>query len=925
MDWSGTGRRGAHGSMGFEPVGTDADGDLDGEAFEGERGLHLTGDDVANHLFLRTVEVEDEFVVDLEDHLRLQVLFGELAVDADHGQLDHVGGGALDGHVDGVALGEGASGGVARVDVGQVAAASEQRGGIATFAGPFDTLGDEGADVGILLKILADERRRFAARDGELRGQAEGRDAVENAEVDALGHAPLVGGDIGNVEVEDAGGGGGVDVEVGVEGLEHAMVAGQGGDDAELDLGIVGGEDQMLVVGGDDGGAYLASAGGADRYVLQVGVGRREAAGGGDGLMIDGVQAAGGGVDELGEGEQVGVEQFRHGAVFEDEGDDGMARRELDEDILGGGELARGGERRLVGDAELLVEHVGELLGRGDVEGGAGELVDLPGDVVALGGELAGELLQGGGVDADAGAFHVDEDIDQGQLDVGIEADKGSVAQGGGKEGIELPEGGGLVGGAGGLEAYARGGDGVEGVAHLGIDEVVGQLHVEDGAGEGKLTAVEKVDEGLEIEAELGGDRMEEQTRESVVVEGGEVGHPGGVGMGGEGHLGAVDDDGHVGTFERAEHLGGEGLHLDGRLGGGEGLVEKRRGLGRGARVQRGCRVGSGSRIGAGLRRGGGRGHGMVVVGGDASGKLAELELGGELLEQREIGRLEKQLVGIERDGSVEADGGELLGEEGLFGILLDECAGLVVGDLVGMGDDFLDGAELGDEFFGGLLPHSGHTGDVVGGVAPEAEEVDDLAAMVDAEELVHLERREYLVGLAGTAEAVHLDARGDELGEIFVGGDHNHLVETGILGGMRERADDIVGLEALAGEDGYAESLDHLSHPRERELDVLGHRVAVGLIFGIELMAEGGLLEVEGDADMRGLQMAEQVVEGGGKTQYGRRVEALGVDAGFAVEGVVGAIDDGHTVDEDQFLHTKGLAVSWSYSIRFLRMLQAR
>ena len=51
----------------------------------------------------------------------------EARVDADHGQLDQVGGGALQRRVDGGALGESAHVGILAVDVGDGAHAAEER------------------------------------------------------------------------------------------------------------------------------------------------------------------------------------------------------------------------------------------------------------------------------------------------------------------------------------------------------------------------------------------------------------------------------------------------------------------------------------------------------------------------------------------------------------------------------------------------------------------------------------------------------------------------------------------------------------------------------------------------------------------------------------------------------------------------------
>ena len=74
---------------------------------------------------------EDELVVDLEEHLRAQAALRQLGVDAVHGDFDDVGRGALDGHVDGDALGGGAHHGVVGVDLGDVASTAHHRLGVA--------------------------------------------------------------------------------------------------------------------------------------------------------------------------------------------------------------------------------------------------------------------------------------------------------------------------------------------------------------------------------------------------------------------------------------------------------------------------------------------------------------------------------------------------------------------------------------------------------------------------------------------------------------------------------------------------------------------------------------------------------------------------------------------------------------------------
>ncbi len=217
------------------------------------------------------------------------------------------------------------------------------------------------------------------------------------------------------------------------------------------------------------------------------------------------------------------------------------------------------------------------------------------------------------------------------------------------------------------------------------------------------------------------------------------------------------------------------------------------------------------------------------------------------------VGGLQLECVGVEGYWRIEAYGGELLGEEGVVGMGADVLAQFVVLDVVEVRHHVLYGAELCYEFLGGLLPYPAYAGYVVDGVAPEAEEVDDLRGLCHVESLAYIGWTQDGVGCFAASVAVHCDARGYELGEVFVGGHHEHLVEACEFGGMGEGAYDVVGLESLTGELRDAEGVDDAAYPREVGLNVLGHGVAVGLVLGVYLVTECGRREVEGDAYMCG------------------------------------------------------------------------
>ena len=66
---------------------------------EGGHALHLLPDQAAHLLRLLLRALHDQLVMDLEDQPSPQSLAVQPVADPDHGQLDDVGGGALDGGV----------------------------------------------------------------------------------------------------------------------------------------------------------------------------------------------------------------------------------------------------------------------------------------------------------------------------------------------------------------------------------------------------------------------------------------------------------------------------------------------------------------------------------------------------------------------------------------------------------------------------------------------------------------------------------------------------------------------------------------------------------------------------------------------------------------------------------------------------------
>ena len=188
------------------------------------------------------------------------------------------------------------------------------------------------------------------------------------------------------------------------------------GHDAELDLAVVG-ADELEALRCDEGGADLAALLRAHRNVLQVGLGRGEAAGGGRRQRIGGVDALRLRIDEVRQRVGIGGAELRELAPVE------HAAGELD--ALGGqilqhvgvGAPCAGLGLPSAGQAHAAEEDVTQLLGRADIEALARELMDLYLDRGGGGGEFVRQAAQDFRIDQDAFHLHRGQDADERALE----------------------------------------------------------------------------------------------------------------------------------------------------------------------------------------------------------------------------------------------------------------------------------------------------------------------------------------------------------------------------------------------------------------------------------------------------------------------------------------------------------------------------
>ena len=186
-------------------------------------------------LFFLDDEIEDQFIVHLKQEFATIAGFQQ-RIDADHRELDHIGCGALDRRVNGSAFGIATDVLIGRMDVGQHAAAAAERLDIALLAGLGDGGIHEGLDAGVLLEIIVDELCCITAGDAEALAEAEGGNAVDDAEIDHFGVTAHFLGDLGGSDAIHLGGGGGVNVGIFAEGGNHARVTRKCCHDAKFNL-----------------------------------------------------------------------------------------------------------------------------------------------------------------------------------------------------------------------------------------------------------------------------------------------------------------------------------------------------------------------------------------------------------------------------------------------------------------------------------------------------------------------------------------------------------------------------------------------------------------------------------------------------------------------------------------------------------------
>ena len=183
--------------------------------------------------------------------------------------------------------------------------------------------------------------------------------------------------------------------------------------------------------------------------------------------------------------------------------------------------------------------------------------------------------------------------------------------------------------------------------------------------------------------------------------------------------------------------------------------------------------------------------------------------------------------------------------------MLLKRLLEAAFGQLIDPLEDGLDAAEVLHQLGRGLVADAGDARDVVGGVAAKRLEVDQLRRLetVPLSDLV----RSVYKGVGDTA-AWHerLDRFGHQLQAVEVAR-HDRDGVTALLTDARERADDVVRLEALDRVDRDRERLEDLAHLLDLRAQVVRHGAPAGLVLLVLLRPKSGGRQVErGSRELR-------------------------------------------------------------------------
>ena len=224
--------------------------------------------------------------------------------------------------------------------------------------------------------------------------------------------------------------------------------------------------------------------------------------------------------------------------------------------------------------------------------------------------------------------------------------------------------------------------------------------------------------------------------------------------------------------------------------------------------------------------------------------------------------------------------------------------------DLFGARQQRVEIAISVDEFRCRLHADPGHAGNIIGRIAGKRLDIDDPIRR-DAEPFL-----DFGIGYAALLHRVeHRHAATHKLHQVLVGGDDDGL-ETGRLGHRHVGGDQVVGLEPRHLDLRQAQRIGGVANQRELRNQLFRRLAAVGLVFGIDVVAEGLARRIKYDRYMARRQIIDELHHHAGEAE--NRVHRRAVATRHRRQRVEGTEDISRPVDQDELVsvgHERPLA----------------
>ena len=296
-----------------------------------------------------------------------------------------------------------------------------------------------------------------------------------------------------------------------------------------------------------------------------------------------------------------------------------------------------------------------------------------------------------------------------------------------------------------------------------------------------------------------------------------------------------------------------------------------------------------------------GRSHALPVFGGHAVQQRPELQVDEELPQAASVRFGDPERLEIVLDGNVRTDRDEILGHEDVFTVLLKRFSGPLPRYLVGMLENALNGAIGFQELDRRLGTDPRSSRDVVRRVTHEGQIVRDplgwYAKLVRRIAGVHPIGCDAVRSPAPRVQK--MDTVSHQLVEVLVARDDDGL-ETLIPGLDRQRADDVIRLPPIHGDDAVAEGLHELADHRKAGTKLLRHLLPRGLVVREDFLTVG-TPRVEDHGDVVRLVVVPDAEEEVDEPEGRRRVLAAGVGQGSVDEGEERPVDQRICVDQKE------------------------